>query len=303
MNCQSSITTTLPHPNARLAPDSTLIEKALEHQLTGAIMARLLLRGQRYELLHGVCDRDGYDVVIEAGGVMRHIQLKAVVQGGKRASFSLSTRLATKPSGCAIWINWDPTTISFTDFRFFGAGPGQPLPHLGDRIPRNSRANSKGAKGARPDHREIPAGRFMRLRDLDELVDQLFGRTPRPEHDLIKRAMAVTPELGTAPWTTVVRNGDFSAIPDDIDWKSSNDLASLIDGYTLIATLGHDPKRFIEGQWLAAQATGLWSGGAAELWATVFLEHRARRLAGTEPAAEERALLDELVRQLREALA
>ena len=303
MNCQSPVTIPQPHPNSRLAPDSTLIEKALEHQLTGAIMARLLLRGQRYELLHGVCDRDGYDVVIEAGGVMRHIQLKAVVQGGRRASFSLSTRLATKPSGCAIWICWDPATISFSAFRFFGAEPGQPLPDLGDRIPRHSRANSMGTKGTRPDHREIPASRFRRVANLDELIDLLFGPAPGRDHHLLLTAMAAAPHLTIAPWATTVRRGIFSAIPSDITWESSDELACLIDGYALSAALGHNPDSFLEGQWAAARATGLWPGSAAELWTTLFLDHRARRFAGTEPETEERSLLNRLVRQLREALA
>lgn len=172
MNCQTTIE---PHANARLAMDSTLIEKALEHQLTGAIMARLVLRGLRYELLYGVFDRDGYDVVIEAGGIMRHIQLKAVVADGKRARFTMSTRLATKPSGCAIWMSWDPATITVTGFRFFGEGPGMPLPDLGDRMARHTR----GSKAERPDHREVSASRFERVADLDDLLDRLFGPAPQ----------------------------------------------------------------------------------------------------------------------------
>ena len=90
MDCQAKFSADL-HRNIRVALDSTLIEKALEYQLMGAIMARLLARGQRYEVLHSVCDHDGYDVVIEAGGITRHIQLKAVVNGGKRDRFSLHT--------------------------------------------------------------------------------------------------------------------------------------------------------------------------------------------------------------------
>lgn len=192
MNCP---TTFEPHPNARLAMDSTLIEKALEHQLTGAIMARLLLRGQRYELLYGLFDRDGYDLVIEAGGIMRHIQLKAVVAAGKRARFTMSTRLAAKPSGCAIWISWDPVTITRTGFRFFGDAPGRPLPNLGERMARHTR----GKKAERPDHREISGSRFESVADLDALVDRLFGPVLDPVPAQLRATIAASPAIGKAP--------------------------------------------------------------------------------------------------------
>ena len=48
----------------------------LEYHLSGAVTSELLLRGQSFELLRTDCDRDGYDLVIEANGVIRHIQLK-----------------------------------------------------------------------------------------------------------------------------------------------------------------------------------------------------------------------------------
>lgn len=297
MNCRPTFE---PHPNAKLAMDSTLIEKALEHQLTGAIMARLLLRRQRYELLYGLFDRDGYDVVIEAGGVMRHIQLKAVVAEGKRARFTMSTRLAAKPSGCAIWISWDPATISFTGFRFFGDAPGRPLPDLGDRMARHTR----GKKAERPDHREISGGRFEPVADLDALVDLLFGPAPDPSFAQLRAAMAASPAIGETLWMERVRAGDFAAIPDSLDWDTSIDLAHLIDGHALLEQTGRgDAIAFLEAAGTEAAQTGRWPGNATDLWITLFLEHRRWRHASPqEPDPQQQALLDTLVRQLREAL-
>lgn len=302
MNCLSK--TIEPHPNARLAMDSTLIEKALEHQLTGAIMARLLLRGQRYELLYGVFDRDGYDVVIEAGGIMRHIQLKAVVANGKRNRFSLSTRLASKPSGCAIWISWDPATIGYTGFRFFGGRPGEPLPDLGDRVSRHSRANSLGRKGERLDHREIPASCFTRIADLEALVDHLFGPAPDPDLQLLRTAMISAPGISAEGWIGAVREGSFDAIPTDLDWDGSADLAHLIDGYALLEQTGRgEGATFANQARIIAEQTGRWAGGALDLWIALFLEHRHwRQSEPHEPDPQQRALLDTLVHQLREAL-
>jgi hypothetical protein len=283
--------------------DSTLIEKALEYQLTGAIIASLLRRGHRYEVLHSICDRDGYDVVIEAKGIIRHIQLKATVEGGKRAKVSLHTALARKPSGCAVTVGWNPQTLQPTSFRFFGAAPGAPLPDLGGRISRHSRGNSEGTKGLRPDHRDVAMGRFERICDLDGLIDRLFG----PEKDAtiaqLMTHMASTPRLGTGHWLDAVRAGDFTAIPAKLDWDSSADLAHLIDGYALAAELGHcDTQAFLEVQNIAASETNVWPGNAADLWTTLFLEHHRWRQGGVEPDLEARTRLDMLAHQLREAL-
>ncbi|MCW2370781.1 hypothetical protein M2334_002980 [Sphingobium sp. B11D3D] len=178
MTCQIGIEP--PHHNMQLSLASTLIEKALEYQLVGKLIAKLLARGQRCEVLHGICDRDGYDVVIEAAGIVRHIQLKSRVQGGKNGKFDIATRLADKPSGCAILISWDRDTIRPTGFRFLGGAPGQPLDQLGDKVTTHSRYSGQGSKGPRPAYRSVPIGRFDKTATLDVLVDQLFGPAPAP---------------------------------------------------------------------------------------------------------------------------
>lgn len=47
--------------------------KAFEHVFLGALGIDLLERGFDYEVLHGEVDKDGYDVVLEAGGILRHV--------------------------------------------------------------------------------------------------------------------------------------------------------------------------------------------------------------------------------------
>ncbi|MCW2363124.1 MULTISPECIES: hypothetical protein [Sphingobium] len=179
MTCQPDIEP--PHHNAQLSLDSTLIEKALEYQLIGELIAKLLARGQRCEVLNAICDRDGYDVVIEAAGIVRHIQLKSRVQGGKNSKFDIATRLADKPSGCAILISWDRDTIRPTGFRYLGCAPGQPLDELGDKATTHSRYNRQRARGLRPAYRSVLIGRFDKTVTLDILVDQLFGPAPVPD--------------------------------------------------------------------------------------------------------------------------
>mgnify|MGYP003583508926 CR=1 FL=1 len=304
MNCQSKIAVS-PHRNASLALDSTLIEKALEYQLAGSIMAQLIARGQGYEVLHSICDRDGYDIVIEAGGVMRHIQLKSIVKRGKNAGFNLHGRLAQKPSGCAIVIQWDQATVAPIGFRFFGGSPGEPLPDLGSKLGRHSRANSLGNKGDRPAHREVPISRFRPVADVAELVTFLFGAAPDRSREILLAHMVDIPTGPAELWLDAARLGNFSAIPPDLGWAKSEGLAYLIDGYALIEELGHaSADAFLHEQRIGAQAGGAWSGNAAELWATLFLEHRHWRFADPyEPDVEQRALLDQLVTQLVEALA
>lgn len=168
-------------PNSRLAHHSTLIEKTLEYHLSGAVAGELLRRDQPWELLRTDCDRDGYDLVIEAGGIIRHIQLKAQVLGGTSRQITAHINLANKPSACIIWMTCDPATLRPVSYRFFGGTPASPIPALGDKPARHSRGNRDGLKGERPLHRVVPIKRFQRVTEVTDLVDRLFGAAPDPE--------------------------------------------------------------------------------------------------------------------------
>lgn len=270
----------------------------LEYHLSGAVTSELLLRDLPFELLRTDCDRDGYDLVIEANSIIRHIQLKGQVLGGAAREVTAHVNLATKPSACMIWMTYDPLTMRPVSYRFFGNPPGKRIPPLGDQIATHSR----GKKKPRPDHRVIAAKRFEKLTGLEALVDHLFGRH-HPDISALIDHMAALPEPAE-PWLAAVRAGRFDAIPEDCDWDSSAALAHLIDGYALLEEQGRGEADLVADEALSvAGRTGSWPSGARDLWIALFLEHRRWRIADShEPDAGQRALLDTLVRQLREAL-
>jgi len=282
---------------------SGLVEQVLEYQFLAALTPELLRRGMRFEVLRGDFDLDGHDLVIEAGGIMRHIQLKGMAVGGRTARVPVNTRLGAKPSGCVVWMGYDPQSLAVTGWRWFGGLPGQPLPDMGDRIARHTRANSAGIKAARPHIRVLPAKRFTPLPDIVALADHLFSTTPSAV--LLRHLRETGGDTSSAPWLAAVQTGVFSAIPDDLDWNGSVHLAHLIDGYALAEELGlGDPMAYEERQLRAATETGHWPGGAIELWITLFLEHRRWRFSSPfGPDREMTTLLDGLVSQLRDAFA
>lgn len=279
---------------------SGLLEQVLEYQLLAALTPELLRRGMRFEVLRGDFDLDGHDLVIEAGGVMRHIQLKSMAAGGRSRHVEVNTRLQAKPSGCVVWMTYDPGSLTITGLRWFGGAPGMRLPDLGDRVATHTRANRNGVKAHRPYIRILPASRFISLPDVAAVADRLFGPA---ELVAVRRHLAGRSELA-AGWLGTVQAGAFKAIPDELDWQQSLELAMLIDGYELAGDLRiEDPMVFADRQLQTATQTGLWSGNAAELWVTLFLEHRRWRFSSPhEPDGEMRRLLDTLVRQLRDAL-
>jgi hypothetical protein len=220
--------------------------------------------------------------------------------GGRSREIGAHVELATKPSGCIIWMTYDSLTLRPVSWRFFGGGPGERIKPLGNRIGRHSR----GDKGFRPDQRIIKARDFEKMGSIEELVDQLFGRANHEIAALLAH-MAQQPEPNGDPWLHMVREGNFAAIPQNCDWESSGELAHLIDGYALLdQARGCDPAIFADEALSVATQTGRWPGGARDLWIVLFLEHRRWRLAEPhEPDSAQRALLDTLVHQLRETLA
>ena len=114
-------------------------------------------------------------LVIEANGVIRHIQLKAMYRGGKRTRLTANIRLAARPSGCIVWMIYDPVTLGLVSFRWFGGAPGERLPDIGSRIARHGKCNAMGIKTDRPAHRVIPGRYFTTLPDVSTLTDRMFG--------------------------------------------------------------------------------------------------------------------------------
>ena len=159
-----------------LSTYSSTREKILEHRFVGDVTSELWRRGL-FDLAvsHSEVDNSGYDLIVEAADVVRHIQLKAMQTGGKRTGFGLQLRLADKPSGCAVLMLHDPVTLAIGQFRVLAGPPGEPLPALGNKTVRHTKGNRHGFKAERPALREVPLSAFVPVAGIAMLVNRLFG--------------------------------------------------------------------------------------------------------------------------------
>ena len=156
--------------------ESGLREKLIEHLFVGDLLRCLWRRGSRdLEVLRAEVDRAGYDLVLESNGVLRHVQLKASYRSAKTSEVGININLAGKPSGCVIWIWFDPDSMELAPFLWFGGQPGEPLPPLGDRVGKHTKGDSTGLKAARPNIRLLRKGRFSALSTMNEVAQALFG--------------------------------------------------------------------------------------------------------------------------------
>ncbi len=163
---------------------SSFRETVLEHRILGELLRRLWLTGTHAELLRPSVDDAGYDAVIVANGVTRHIQFKASYSGAKTSRQCVGLALSRKPSGCVIWMVFDQDTLEFTHFRWFGGAPGEPLPdieHL--RVAKSTRGDSSGAKPERVRMRVVPRSQFVVVDTVSALVDRLFDVADDPDVD------------------------------------------------------------------------------------------------------------------------
>lgn len=274
------------------APEhSVLREKVLEHTFLAELSKALLLDMRTpFEVLRSEFDGFGYDVVIEAKGVLRHVQLKATRVGGKRAHVDVGLSLASKPGGCVIWFMVDELTLAIGPFYWLGGRPGEKMPALGDKVTRHTRGH-----GERAALRQVTKGRFERMDSIRDLATAMFG-AQSDEHDALLRAHLA--ERG-------LRMNRID-VPASLTWSRSVEFAHVIDGYELVRSAGlGDPMEYQAQARARAEQAGKWAGTALELWAALFLEHRREHLGGTiglvlEPS--DNALLDELCRALSKQL-
>lgn len=158
--------------------NSSTREKILEHLFVGELLRSLWLKGvSDVEVLRSEVDAGGYDLVVECAGILRHIQLKASHMKASTASVGVNVRLSGKPSGCVVWMKFDPETLALGPFLWLGGKPGSALPNLGNRVGRHSRGNRLGQKGERQSIRVVRATGFRKLQTIDHLVTALFGVT------------------------------------------------------------------------------------------------------------------------------
>src|SRR5258708_14947932 len=156
--------------------DSSLREQALGHLFLGQLLAFMWRKGARdIEVLKSEVDRGGYDIGLEANGVIRHVQLKSSFRGSKVREVDVSNKLLRKPGGCILWLEFDRESLAIERYYWFGGKAGTALPDLGLRVSKHSKGNSEGAKNERPIHRVLTRGRFEALVDIREVIKRLFG--------------------------------------------------------------------------------------------------------------------------------
>lgn len=159
---------------------STYRESVLEHLFIGEVMTYCWREGlPRIEILKSQVDNAGYDIVLEAGSIMRHVQLKSSHVGAATPGVNINVELANKPSGCVVWMFVDPDTLGFSHFLWFGNGPGEKLPSL-TNFPTSTynKRNAQGIKTERANIRYVPRRSFTPLPAIEDVVARLFGRLP-----------------------------------------------------------------------------------------------------------------------------
>jgi hypothetical protein len=156
---------------------SSFREKLIEHLFIGELLKISWSRAEySLEVSKPEVDASGYDIIAESNNFIRHIQLKGSYTGASTSTQKIHTALCKKPSGCVIWIHFDPSTLELGPFYWFDNRPGEPLPDLSSfRVAKHTRADSKGVKKERPRFRVIPKGSFTKLNSVAEVISQLFG--------------------------------------------------------------------------------------------------------------------------------
>jgi hypothetical protein len=252
----------------------------------------MLARGTVMDVLMGQIDAQGHDVVLEAAGIIRHVQLKATVEGGKRAHVDINVKLRAKPSGCVVWMTYDPVTLTTTNYRWFGGAPADPLPDLGSKLTRQTR----GSKATRPGLRNLAKGKFERLTNLDQLAAKLFGPARSTATSLVLSQLR---ERFGAGWLAALSNGSAPTTFHD-----AIEFAQLIDGYRILEQLCEvDCSAWLE-RMAERGRSGQFSNELGILWTHLFIEHRRWRFASPhEPNAGELIYLDQLTRRTQAQLA
>lgn len=169
-------------------------EMVLEHLFVGEIMRFHWEQGLPHvEMLKSQIDASGYDIVLESAGITRHIQLKASHVGSHTPRVPINIALGQRPSGCIVWMIFDPRTLEFDCFRWFGDKPGEKLPPIDDfDIATHNKANAQGVKTKRKHIRMIPKHKFTQVvASIGEVDELLFGSLEDQRRWLYEKETAI----------------------------------------------------------------------------------------------------------------
>jgi hypothetical protein len=156
--------------------NSSYRERLIEHLFIGELL-KLSWRNKDFslEVSKPEVDNSGYDLIVEANGILRHVQLKAAFTGAKTARQNINVSLAKKPSGCVVWVYFNQDTLELGPFLFFGGKPGTPLPDIsGHKVAKHTKGDAEGFKAERPNIRVINKGDFTQYLTVNDLYQALF---------------------------------------------------------------------------------------------------------------------------------
>ena len=134
---------------------SSYREKLIEHLVIGELL-KFSWKNKDFtlEVSKPEVDNSGYDIIAEANGIIRHIQLKTAFIGSATATQKIHISLAKKPSGCVVLVYFNNETLELGPYYFFGADPGLPLPSLENlKTAKHTKGDATGLKSERPNIR------------------------------------------------------------------------------------------------------------------------------------------------------
>jgi hypothetical protein len=169
---------------------SSSLARIVEYQFLADLLQEAWFgRQMLIDVMYSSVDAFGYDLVLESGDVVRHVQLKTRARNGSTASYGIQLKLRDRPAGCVVWIGHERvegTNRLALEYRFFGGAAHERLPDLGDAPVKHAKANAMGEKSVRPGLRAVKLSQFKRLDGMTELLESLFGPAMyRTVHQLV----------------------------------------------------------------------------------------------------------------------
>jgi len=144
--------------------ESHTIEMMMEHHLLAELLQECFFgRRSTLAILRAEIDSEGYDLVLEAGGAIRHVQLKSSLKAGTKFKH-VNRRLKERSDGCIIWMVYsvsEQTWKASVVYRWVEAAD------LPDR------------PGGKPGQIKLIPSDCKEFTAATDLVDNLFPNLPR----------------------------------------------------------------------------------------------------------------------------
>lgn len=121
-------------------------------------------------------DDSGYDVVLEYGGIVRHVQLKQAHNKKRPQKYSVRVPFATLPGACVVVIIHAISNLRVSSYSFYGKDPDQPMPYIeAHRTTKHpGRRDANGNRKLRLNYRDALYSKFEKNINLHELFNLLF---------------------------------------------------------------------------------------------------------------------------------